>query len=337
MDARKETAADFDAVVVGAGFAGLYALYKLRGMGLSVRVLEAAPGLGGTWFWNRYPGARCDTESLQYSYQFSEELQQEWDWSERYATQPEILRYLNHVADRFDLHRDIRTNARVASIVLDEAAGLWTVQTDDGTVLRARFCVMATGCLSSPSTPRFEGLESFAGPQYHTARWPDEAIDFGGRRVGLIGTGSSAMQVVPLVAEVAEHLTVFQRTANYAVPGRNGPLDPAYERAFKENYAENRRKAKQLVSGFLCFYNPKKTSEADQEEREREFEDRWRMGGIGYLAAFSDIAFGDEANHIASDFIHRKIRSIVKDPAVAELLIPHSVVGCKRLCVHSDY
>jgi cation diffusion facilitator CzcD-associated flavoprotein CzcO len=332
-----EAVADFDAVVVGAGFAGLYALYKLRNMGLSVRVLEEAAGVGGTWYWNRYPGARCDTESLQYSYQFSEALQQEWNWSERYATQPEIQRYLDHVADRFDLRRHIRFNARVESIVLDEESGLWRIQASDGTRITARFCVMATGCLSAPATPRIDGLQSFGGPRYHTARWPHEAIDFTGERVGVIGTGSSAMQVIPLVAEVADHLTVFQRTANYAVPARNGPLDPAYERAFKDNYAENRRRAKQLVSGFLCYYNPKKATEADQEERDREFEDRWKMGGIGYLAAFSDITFGEEANHIASEFIHRKIRSIVENPAIAELLIPNSVVGCKRLCVHKEY
>ena len=331
------TAPRFDVVVVGAGFAGLYALYRLRRMGLTVRALEDGGGIGGTWYWNRYPGARCDTESVQYSYQFSEELQQEWEWSERYATQPEILRYLNHVADRFDLRRDIRLNARVDSIVLDEATGRWIIGTSDGGTASAAFCVMATGCLSSPMKPRFEGLANFAGPTYHTARWPDEKVDFTGLRVAVLGTGSSAMQAIPIIAEEAVHLTVFQRTANYAVPAWNGPLDSGYLQWFKANYAENRRRAKRLVSGFLCYYNPKSALEVSPEERDREYEKRWREGGIGYLGAFSDITSSDEANRSAADFIHRKIRSIVKDPAIAALLIPNSVIGCKRLCVHASY
>ena len=331
------TASSFDVVVVGAGFAGLYALHRLRGMGLSVRVFEDGGGVGGTWYWNRYPGARCDTESLQYSYQFSEELQQDWHWSERYATQPEIERYLNHVADRFDLRRDIKLNTRVDSLVFDEAAGRWTVGTSDGGTTSAAFCVMATGCLSSPMTPKIEGLESFAGPTYHTARWPHEKVDFAGQRVGVLGTGSSAMQAVPLIAEEAAHLTVFQRTANYAVPAWNGPLDAGYLKWFKSNYAENRRRAKRLVSGFLCYYNPKSALAVSQEERDREYEKRWREGGIGYLGAFSDITTNDDANRTAADFVHRKIRSIVKDPALAKLLIPNSVIGCKRLCVHAGY
>ena len=326
-----------DAVVVGAGFAGLYALYRLKGMGLSVRLFEEGGGVGGTWFWNRYPGARCDTESLQYSYQFSEALQQEWEWSERYATQPEIEKYLNHVADRFGLRDDIQLGTRVERITFDEESGRWRVGTSDGASVETTFCIMATGCLSSPMTPRIDGLASFAGPQYHAARWPDEPIDFTGLNVGVFGTGSSAMQIIPLIAEEARHVTVFQRTANYAVPAWNGPLDPDYVRNFKAHYADNRRKAKQLVSGFLCRYNEKSALEVDQEERDREYERRWLDGGIGYLAAFADITTNDAANQTAADYVHRKIRAIVKDPEIAELLIPNSVIGCKRLCCHAGY
>ena len=327
----------FDAVVVGAGFAGLYALHRLKRMGLSVRLFDSAAGVGGTWFWNRYPGARCDTESLQYSYQFSEALQQEWDWTERYATQPEIEKYLNHVADRFDLRGDIQLNTRVDRIVLDETSGHWTIETSNGERTHATFTVMATGCLSSPATPRIEGLDNFSGPSYQTALWPNEEIDFTRLRVGVLGTGSTAMQVVPIVAEKAQQLFVFQRTANYAVPAWNGPLDPERVRKFKADYAENRRLAKQLVSGFLCRYNDKSAMAVSSEERDREYEERWLDGGIGYLGAFGDITSNDEANRTAADFIHRKIRAIVKDPVVAERLVPNSVVGCKRLCVHAEY
>jgi len=327
----------FDAIVVGAGFAGIYAVYRLKGLGLSVRAFEEGAGLGGTWFWNRYPGARCDTESLQYSYQFSEELQQDWEWSERYATQPEIERYLNHVADRFGLRDHIQLATRVDSIVYDTQSGRWIVTTGDGRRTQANFVVMATGCLSLPSTPKIEGFEDFAGPTYHTARWPDREIDFTGQRVGVLGTGSSAMQVVPIVAEQAKHLYVFQRTANYAVPAWNGKLDPQYLKWFKANYVVNRKKAKTLVSGFLCYYNPLSAREVSDEERDREFEKRWREGGIGYLGAFADITTDAEANRTAADYVHRKIREIVKDPEIAELLIPNSVIGCKRLCCHAGY
>lgn len=330
-------ATQFDAVVVGGGFAGLYALHRLRQLGLSVRLFEEGGGVGGTWYWNRYPGARCDTESLQYSYQFSEELQQEWDWSERYATQPEIERYLNHVADRFGLRHDIELNARVERAHYDDAADRWVVAMSGGTEVDARFCIIATGCLSSPMTPNIEGIDSFAGPKYHTARWPAVTVDFTGLNVGVIGTGSSAMQVVPILAEVAKHLYVFQRTPNYAVPAWNGPLDPDYVRQFKAHYAENRRKAKQLVSGFLCHYNPRSALDVSQEERDREYEERWRQGGIGYLGAFADITTNEAANRTAADYVHRKIRSIVEDPEIAELLIPNSVIGCKRLCCHAGY
>ena len=219
---------DFDAVVIGAGFGGMYMLHRLRQKGFRVRVFESGKGVGGTWYWNRYPGARCDVESVQYSYQFSPELQQEWEWTERYATQPEILRYANHVADRFDLRRDIRFETRVTQARFDEKAHAWTVETDKGDRVTARFVITAMGCLSSPNTPKIPGLEDFKGPTYHTGNWPHEGVDFTGKTVGMIGTGSSAIQSIPIIAQQASHLTVFQRTANYMVPAHNKPLDPAY-------------------------------------------------------------------------------------------------------------
>jgi cation diffusion facilitator CzcD-associated flavoprotein CzcO len=232
-----------DAVVVGAGFAGLYALHRLRGLGVSVRVFEAGDGVGGTWYWNRYPGARCDVESMDYSYSFSDELQQEWRWSERYASQPEILRYINHVADRFDLRRDVQLSTRVTSAVFDEAANRWRIETDRGDRVAARFCIMATGCLSDAQVPDIAGRATFEGRWYHTGRWPHEGVDFSGQRVAVIGTGSSAIQSVPIIARQAGHLFVFQRTPNYSVPARNAPLDPEYERRVKATYADFRSHA----------------------------------------------------------------------------------------------
>jgi hypothetical protein len=250
-----EQTSPFDAVIVGAGFAGMYMLHRLRGIGLSVRVFEAGSGVGGTWYWNRYPGARCDVESMQYSYQFSEELQQEWVWSERYAPQPEILRYANHVADRFDLRRDIRFNTRVHSAVFDEVEGRWVLEVGDGERVTATYCVMATGCLSSANMPKFAGIDSFQGETYHTGHWPHEGVDFSGKRVGVIGTGSSAIQSIPIIARQAAHLYVFQRTSNYTIPAHNGPLDPAYQAAVKADYAALRARAKATFPGLDFNFN----------------------------------------------------------------------------------
>jgi len=326
-----------DAVVVGAGFAGLCMLYRLRQVGLRARVFEAGSGVGGTWFWNRYPGCRCDVESLEYSYQFSEELQQEWEWTERYASQPEILRYLNHVADRFDLRRDITLETRIVSAVFDEAAGRWHVRTHDGTEVSARFCIMATGCLSAANTPAFPGLEQFAGRTFHTGQWPHEPVEFAGRRVGVVGTGSSGIQVIPMIAAEAAHVTVFQRTPNFSVPARNHPLDPAVQRAVKREYAALRERAGQMPFGFDTRPNERSAVEASPEERRAEYEERWRRGGLPFLSAFADLIYSKEANDTAADFIRAKIREIVRDPAVAERLTPRTVVGCKRLCSDTDY
>ena len=332
-----EPRAALDAVIVGAGFAGMYMLHRLRGLGFSARVFEAGSGVGGTWYWNRYPGARCDVESMQYSYQFSDELQQEWVWSERYATQSEILRYAEHVADRFDLRRDISFDSRVLSAVFDEERGLWVLEIEGGERIRARFCIMATGCLSSANRPDFEGVDSFRGPTWHTGRWPHEGVDFSGLRVGVIGTGSSAIQSIPEIAEQARALTVFQRTPNYTIPAHNRPLDAGEVRETKANYGALRALARRLHAGLAIRYNPGLALEATGAERRREYEARWREGGIGFVAAFKDLLTDAAANETAAEFVREKIRETVRNPKVAELLSPHNVIGCKRLCVDTGY
>jgi cyclohexanone monooxygenase len=327
-----------DAVVVGAGFAGLYMLHRLRGLGFSTRVFEAGSGIGGTWFWNRYPGARCDVESLDYSYSFSEELQQEWHWTERYSSQPEILRYIEHVADRFDLRRDIQLSTRVTAAVFDEAARRWTVTTDRGDRVSARFCIMATGCLSTPQAPPFEGLDCFEGRWYHTGQWPHEGVDFTGQRVAVVGTGSSASQSIPMIAAQAAHLYVFQRTPNYSIPARNGPLDPDLERRVKARYAEYRREARESRIGFVVPRSEQSALEVTPEERQRQYEARWQRGGLGFSATFPDLLLSQEANDTAAEFFRAKIKGIVHDPDVAEMLVPQTYpLGTKRLCVDTDY
>ena len=328
-----------DAVVVGAGFAGLYMLHRLRGEGWSAQGFEGGSGVGGTWYWNRYPGARCDVESLEYSYQFDDELQQEWEWTERYAGQPEILRYLEHVADRFDLRRDIQFDTRVVAAAFDEATSRWTIRTDHDQVVSARFLIMATGCLSSANIPDVPGQESYAGDVFHTGRWPHEGVDFSGKRVGVIGTGSSGIQAIPIIAKEADELVVFQRTANYSVPARNAPLDPEEQQAVKKDYAGLRARNRLMPTGFGSRMPPPGASalEAHPEEREREFESRWRRGGFGFLASYADLTLDRGANATAAEFVRNKIREIVDDPKVADLLSPSQVIGCKRLCLDSGY
>ena len=337
----------FDAVIVGAGFAGLYALYRLRKAGLRARVYEAADDVGGTWYWNRYPGARCDAESLAYSFSFSPELENEWEWTERYATQPEILRYIEHVAERFDLRKDIRFGRRVATAHYDEHAGTWNVTTEQGDRVRAPLCIMATGCLSVPHVPAIDGLDDFEGRRFQASLWPHEGVDFSGRRVGVIGTGSSAIQAIPRIAEQAGHLTVFQRTPNFSVPAHNSPLDREFVRAFKTRYREHRELHRRgLSSGFGDIqiepreYEPAAPSSIDlsNEERDAICEDWWATGGARFLAAFTDTMISEDANRLIADFVHRKIREIVKDPATAEALCPKShPLGTKRICVDTDY
>ncbi len=328
-----------DAVVVGAGFAGLYMLHRLREQGLSVRVFEAGDGVSGTWYWNRYPGARCDVESMEYSYQFSEKLQQEWEWTERYASQPEILAYINHVADRFALRGDIQLETRVTQARFDEATDRWTVETDRRDRVEARFVIMATGCLSSTNTPDFEGLESFRGPWYHTGRWPHEGVDFSGQRVGLIGTGSSAIQTIPIIAQQAEHLYVFQRTPNYTVPAHNAPLDPEVQRKIKSEYPDFRRRNREMSFGLGANFRPSEESAlaASPEAREQEYATSWQIGGLTFMLSYGDLLYSQEGNDTAAEFIRTKIRETVRDPATAEILSPYTVVGCKRLCVDTGY
>ncbi|UTT48005.1 flavin-containing monooxygenase [Rhodococcus gordoniae] len=333
-----EIITDFDVVVVGAGIAGLYAIHRFRSRGLTVRALEAGSGVGGVWYWNRYPGARCDVESVDYSYSFSPDLEQEWNWSEKYATQPEILAYLEHVADRFELRRDIRFDTRVTSAVLDEDTLRWTVHTDSGDVVSARFFVVAAGPLSNANIPAFDGLDRFAGDVFHTAHWPHEGVDFTGKRVGVIGTGSSGIQSVPIIAEQAEKLFVFQRSANYSIPAGNVPLDDATRAEQKADYAERRRLSWQSGGGSPHQPHPKSALEVSEEERRAVYEERWKLGGVLFSKAFPDQLTDRAANDTARAFWEEKIRAVVDDPAVAELLIPKDhAIGAKRIVTDSGY
>ena len=333
----EEKSENFDAVIVGAGFAGMYMLHKCRALGLSVRVFEVGEGVGGTWYWNRYPGARCDVESVQYSYQFDSELEQEWTWSEKYSTQPEILKYANHVADRFDLRSDIQFKTRVLSAEYSKIDKVWVVKTDRGEKITTRFCIFATGCLSSSNTPKLEGTETFNGLSYHTGRWPHGGVDFSGLRVGVIGTGSSAIQSIPEIAKKANQLTVFQRTANYTIPARNSELSEEYVASIKADYPGLRERARNKPAGYDIPLNPQSVLEVDIKDANNEFQRRWELGGTQFLGAYGDLLFNAESNKVAAEFVKNKIREIVSDPETAELLCPTNIIGCKRLCVDTDY
>jgi len=327
-----------DALIVGAGFSGIYMLKRCRELGLSARVIDAASDIGGTWYWNRYPGARCDVESMTYSYSFDGDLQRDWSWTERYATQPEILTYMAHVVEKFDLRRDMRFETRVSRAAFDDAAKRWTIETDAGEAISAKYCIMATGCLSTPSLPDFKGLDSFKGDTYHTGRWPHEKIDFTGERVGVIGTGSSAVQSIPVIAEEASHLTVFQRTPNFSVPAFNGPIDADVIEMWKARYPELRQRARASRVGDIFEISETSALALTAEAREAEFERRWGQGSFNFLASFSDLITSREANDHAVEFAHKKIRDRVADPKVAELLCPSDhPLGTKRLCVDSEY
>lgn len=338
-DTSTEPISRTDAVVVGAGIAGLYMLHRLRGLGLATRVFEAGDDVGGTWYWNRYPGARCDIESIDYSYSFSPELEQEWEWTERYPAQPEILRYLRHVADRFDLRRDIQFGTRVTAAVFDEADGRWRVQTDAGDLVSAQFLIMATGCLSVPKWPEVDGLETFRGRWYHTGQWPHEEVDFTGQRVGVVGTGSSGIQSIPVIAEQATHLTVFQRTPNYSLPAQNAPLATDKQRAIKANYRQYRQRARESIAGVPLELPTRSALEVDPAERADAYQSGWRAGGLFSLSAsYFDIRTNQDANDTAAEFIRAKIREIVRDPNVAEMLSPRDhPFGTKRPCLDTNY
>ena len=340
MRAHAAEPTKLDVIIVGAGVGGLYAIHRLRKLGLKVRAYEAGGNVGGTWFWNRYPGCRCDVESMEYSYSFSNELQQEWQWPERYGTQPEILRYINHTADRFDLRRDIRFNTRVKSATFDSKANVWTIRTDAGDVATAPFCIMATGNLSTPRTPNYPGLERFKGKWYHTGLWPHDGVDFTGLRVGVVGTGSSGVQMIPHIASQARHLYVFQRTANFSLPARNAPLDPDKVRRHKAEYPERRRAAFDTPFGIAGYPPPAKSAlEASEEERRSAYEAKWGEGGsISFLYSFTDLLVSKESNDTAAEFVRERIRATVKDPRTAELLCPKDhPIGTKRLILDTGY
>ena len=329
----------YDVVVVGAGFAGLYMLHRLRGQGFSARVYEQGGDVGGTWYWNRYPGARCDVESMQYSYSFSDELQQEWNWSERYAPQAEILKYANHVADRFNLRVDIQLNTRVDRATFDETTGTWRVTTSDGKTVTAKFVVLATGCLSNARVPDIKGLKDFKGKVYHTGHWPHEKVDFTDKRVGVVGTGSSAIQSVPVIAEQARHLYVFQRTPNFSIPARNAELTAEEREAFRKNYPEIRRFAREEARNGIYAELPDRGALDDGDNTRRaKYEQRWEKGGLTFMLAYNNLILDKTANDTAADFVRDKIAEIVKDPETAKLLQPDNhPIGSKRICVDTEY
>jgi len=332
-------APDIDVVVVGAGFAGLYLLYRLRGLGFPTKVIESADDVGGTWYWNRYPGARCDIESIDYSYSFDPELETEWQWSERYATQPEILRYLGHVADKHALRRDIEFSTRVEAARWDGGASLWRLRTDRGDEIRCRFYVMASGCLSLPKALDIEGADRFAGEAYYTSRWPHRSVDFSGKRVAVIGTGSSAIQSIPIIAQQAAELTVFQRTPNFSRPAKNGPVSAAKKAAFDANPRAYREAARMSGAGVPREVPMVRALQVSAAERLAKYEEAYESGDLLALSGtFTDIGANPEANETVCEFLRGKIRSIVRDPETAEALCPKNhFYGTKRPCIDTNY
>ena len=330
-------AEEFDAVVVGAGFAGLYMLYRLREAGFSTRVYEAGDGVGGVWYWNRYPGARCDVESIYYSYTFSEELFKEWTWSSKYPEQPEILRYLNYVADKFDLRKDIQFNTRIKAAHYDEQNNKWKIHMHDGTNVVANYFITGVGCISTSNIPKFKGLDSFEGDWYHTGRWPKEKVDFKGKQVGVIGTGSSGVQAIPVIAKEADHLTVFQRTPQYTIPARNHLYDHEYIKTAKQNYEEIKNEMRNTPSGGGTHIRNKSALSDSPEERQNVFEKEWKKGGFALTSAYNDFLTNEEANQTIADFIRSKIKEIVHDPEVAKKLLPNYYYGTKRPILDTDY
>jgi cation diffusion facilitator CzcD-associated flavoprotein CzcO len=330
---------DFDALVIGAGISGLYQLYRLRELGLRVRVLEAGSGVGGTWYWNRYPGARFDSESYSYGYSFSQELLEEWSWSEHFAPQPETLRYLNYVADKFDLRRDITFHSRVSTAHYREDTGEWDVTVEDGSRYRARFLITAIGPLSAPTLPRIAGVETFEGSSFHTARWPHEPVSFAGKRVAVIGTGATGVQTIQEVAKTVGHLTVFQRTPNWCAPLHNGKIDEETQQRIKAGYPEMFARCRETFACFLHTPDPRGTFEVTPEEREAFFEKLYAERGFGiWQGNFRDILTDRAANAAVSDFVARKIRQRVKDQAVAEKLIPKNHgFGTRRVPLETKY
>ena len=338
-EAGRSVPYEIDVVVIGAGFAGLYAHYKFRETGLRAFGFEAAPEVGGTWFWNCYPGARCDVESLDYSYSFSPDMLNEWKWSERFATQPEILQYANYVAERFDLRRDYAFETKVIAANFDAEANQWLVKTDRGDEVRCRYLLSAVGGLSLPKAPEIEGLDEFEGRWVQTGAWPKEPVDVAGKRVAVIGTGSSGIQCIPLLAQEAARLTVFQRTPNFSVPAHNGPIDPAYENEVRADYAGHHQRNRMTKGGVPPRINTGKSAmDVSDEERRAKFEEAWNFGTFALQSVFNDTSSNPQSNAAAAAFVHDKIRGMVKDPVLAEKLLPRTFpFGTKRLCLDTEY
>lgn len=326
-----------DAVVIGAGFSGLYMLYRLREAGLSTRVYETGDGVGGTWYWNRYPGARCDSESICYNYTFSEELYKEWSWSSRFPEQPEILKYLNFVADKFDLRPGIQFSTRVTSASFDEETNRWNIQTDQGDQVSAKYFITGVGCISTANIPNIKGMDNFEGELYHTGHWPHEKVDFTGKRVGVIGTGSSGIQSIPVIAKEAKHLTVFQRTPQYSVPAKNHPYTAEFLEKSKENYHSMRELMRNSVGGMAFKYGENSVLDHTPEQRREFLEAAWEKGGWAVLSAYNDLLTNEEGNLLVAEFVRSKIREIVKDPETAEKLLPDHYYGTKRAIIDTDY
>ena len=337
-DRPQRPAVEYDVLVIGAGFSGVYALYHFGRLNYDTVCLEAGEGPGGTWYWNRYPGARVDVESMQYSYSFDEDLQQEWSWPEHYSAQEELEAYINHVVDRFDLRGRIRFGTRVDKMEFDEQANRWTVGTDTGDVFVARSVIGAVGGLNRTFVPEFPGLASFKGEWYHTADWPKDSVDLNAKRVAVVGTGSSGVQVVTEIADKVAQLYVFQRTANFVAPIRNQPMDPEYERDYKLHYSERRDDLKRMTGGTISGFKGPSALDFSDEERERLLEEAWPWRGIGFTRIFRDVRTDPRANELVADFVRRKIRRIVRDPEIAEMLCPTThPIGTKRGVVSSNY
>ncbi|MGE7981455.1 flavin-containing monooxygenase [Solibacillus sp. NPDC093137] len=326
-----------DAVVIGAGFSGLYMLYRLREAGLSTRVYETGEGVGGTWYWNRYPGARCDSESICYNYTFSEELYKEWSWSSRFPEQPEILKYLNFVADKFDLRPDIQFRTRVTSASFDEETNRWNIQTDQGDQVSAKYFITGVGCISTANIPNIKGMDNYEGELYHTGHWPHEKVDFKGKRVGVVGTGSSGIQSIPVIAKEAKHLTVFQRTPQYSVPAKNHPYTEEFLQKSKENYHSMRELMRNSVGGMAFKYGENSVLDHTPEQRREVLEAAWEKGGWAVLSAYNDLLINEEGNLLVAEFVRSKIREIVKDTETAEKLLPDHYYGTKRAIIDTDY
>ena len=338
MSQDKGSQNSVDVVIVGAGFSGLYLIHRLRNEGYSLRVFERGDGVGGTWYWNRYPGARCDVESMQYSYSFDEQLQQDWHWPEKFSAQPDILEYANRVADRFDLRKEIEFETAVTAAHFDEAAGRWRVETDKGEKVSARFFIMATGCISTAQIPDIAGLSLYQGNTYHTGKWPHEKVDFTGQRIAVIGTGSSGIQAIPVLAEEAAHLTVFQRTANYSLPAQNMTMTPEYEGEWKDDYRARRMEMRYTPQGSLKDLNDEPALAVSEDRRREVYTERWATGGATLLGAFNNLLIDQKSNDTAAAFVRQQIRKTVKDPATAELLCPKDhPIGTKRICIDSGY